>query len=261
MTTQHLFRTAFLVTVLSALAFGQHSEPELRLLAAKHSLAEGDNSSKSGSYLHAKALLTDCTPGGMHQALVEYYLGYADYRLGVVVYRMDKEKSIAYLDSAVEHLDRAIGLQKSFAEAHALLSSCYGIKISYAPLKGLALGPKASSAMEKARDLAPGNPRVALLDAIRIFNTPSLFGGSKEEGLQKMQKAAELFDRWVPPDSLAPDWGKAEVYAWIGLAHLDRKESILARKAFERALQIDPDYGWVKYGLLPKISTRQQGGE
>jgi tetratricopeptide (TPR) repeat protein len=261
MTTRHLFRAAYLLIISSVLAFGQQSETELRLLAAKHSLAEGDNSSKAEPYIHAKALLTGCTPGGRYEALAEYYRGYADYRLGVVVYRMDKEKSIAYLDSAVDHLDRAIGMDKDLAEADALLSSCYGIKISHAPLKGLVLGPKASSAMEKARELAPGNPRVALLDAIRIFNTPSLFGGSKEEGLQAMQKAAELFDQWVPADSLVPDWGKAEVYAWIGLAHLDRKESILARKAFERALQIDPDYGWVKYGLLPKISTRQQGGE
>jgi Tfp pilus assembly protein PilF len=52
-----------------------------------------------------------------------------------------------------------------------------------------------------------------------------------------------------------PDWGKAEVHAWIGLAHLDRDETILARKAFERALQIDPDYGWVRYVLLPKVTS------
>ncbi|MGA9364178.1 MAG: hypothetical protein WBW16_07400 [Bacteroidota bacterium] len=44
--------------------------------------------------------------------------------------------------------------------------------------------------------------------------------------------------------------GNEQVYAWIGLAHLDRNATILARKAFEKALEINPDYGWVKHLLM-----------
>jgi hypothetical protein len=31
---------------------------------------------------------------------------------------------------------------------------------------------------------------------------------------------------------------------------------ILARKAFENALRINPDYAWVKYVLLPKVTSQ-----
>ena len=234
----------------------QTPTPERWLVEAKSCLREGDNSARGEDYCRAKATLKNCAAGAGYQPLVEYYLGYADYRLGVVVYRMDKERSIAYLDSAVGHLTRAIGQKEDFAEAHALLSSCYGIQISFAPLKAIVLGPRSGMEMQKARDRSPENPRIALLDAISTYNTPTLFGGGKEKGLDALKKAAELFDRWKAADSLAPDWGADEVHAWIGLAYVDRNEMILARRAFENALRINPDNGWVKNVLLPKVTSQ-----
>ena len=35
---------------------------------------------------------------------------------------------------------------------------------------------------------------------------------------------------------------------------MDRDEDDSAREAFEKALEIDPDNGWVKYELLPKVT-------
>jgi tetratricopeptide (TPR) repeat protein len=242
-----------LLFLAAGAAWGQTGETRRLISEAKQHLRNGDNTSRAEFFDEAKTLLAQCVSESSCGSLAEYYLGYADYRLGVVVYRMDKEKSIMYLDSAVEHLENAVDKQRDFADAHALLSSCYGLKISFAPLKGIVLGPKSGTHMKRAKELSPENPRVALLEAISTYNTPTLWGGGKEKGLEAMKRAAELFERWNAPDSLLPDWGQAEVHAWIGLAHLDRKETILARKAFENALQINPDYGWVKHGLLPKV--------
>jgi tetratricopeptide (TPR) repeat protein len=247
---------------LLAVAGGHGQTPDngAYISRAKALLRHADNSALAGDFQRAKEVLVAGGKGGAHAALVEYYLGYADYRLGVVVYRMDKEKAIAYLDSAVGHLERAIEADGRCADAYALLSSCCGLKIAYAPYKAIVLGPRSSRAIEQAQELSPGNPRVALLQAIATYNTPPLFGGGKEKGFEGLKRAAGLFETWSQPDSLLPDWGRAEVYAWIGQAHLDRKESILARKAFEKALQIEPDYGWVKYKLLPKV-TSQSGAQ
>jgi tetratricopeptide (TPR) repeat protein len=247
---------AGIILLASGTACCQTPTTKQWLIEAKNCLRQGDNTAHGEDFYRAKALLDKCTAGVEYQALAEYYLGYADYRLGVVVYRMDKEKAITYLDSAVDHLERAIERENDFAEAHALLSSCYGIKISFAPFKGIVLGPKSGMEMQKAKDLSPENPRIALLGAIGTYKTPALFGGGKEKGLAALKKAAELFDRWHKADSLLPDWGAAEVYAWIGLTYVDRSEMILARKAFENALRINPDYAWVKYVLLPKVTSQ-----
>ena len=256
---RNTMKTRMILAVLTLLATGTaHSQTQgtrQSLLEAKNCLRTADNTALVEDYARAKGLLNTCTAGDEYQCLAEYYLGYADYRLGVVVYRMDKEKAIVYLDSAVGHLEKALEKEDGFAEAHALLSSCYGIKISHAPFKAIVLGPRSGKEMQKARDLSPGNPRIALLEGIGTYNTPALFGGGKEKGLEALKKAAELFERWKTADSLQPDWGSAEVYAWIGIAYRDRNETILARKAFESALRINPDYGWVKYGLLPKVTS------
>jgi len=239
-------------------SFSQPQNAAQGISEAKRFIQQGSNTASKDKFEQAQNILAQFASQGDHQALTAYYLGYIDYQMAVVVYRMDKEKAPIYLDSAVEHFEKAIDKNDSLAEAHALLSSCYGMQISFSPLSGIWRGPKSGSEMSKAKTLSPENPRVALLGAIGIYNTPALFGGGKEKGFEALKKAAELFDRWKTTDSLQPDWGREQVYAWIGLAHMDRNETILARKAFEKALEINPDYGWVKYVLMPKVRSEAE---
>jgi tetratricopeptide (TPR) repeat protein len=247
-----------MIIVATVNDFSQTQTAAKGIIEAKRSIQQGANEASRDKFEQAQNILTQCTSQADHQALVEYYLGYIDYQLAVAVYRMDKEKAPACLDSAVEHLERAIEKNDSLAEAHALLSSCYGMQISFSPLSGIWRGPKSGSEMGKAKTLSPKNPRVALLGAIGTYNTPALFGGGKEKGFEALKKAAELFDQWRTTDSLQPDWGREQVYAWIGLAHLDRNETILARKAFEKALEINPEYGWVKHVLMKKVTSEAE---
>jgi len=237
---------------------GGAQEPDSRkiLLEARQTIASAADNADRGLFLEAKFMLQPLKNSGQFSTLAYYYLGYIDYLMGVVIERMNEDRAEACIDSSIEYLDTAIAKNKSFAEAYALQASCYGIKISFSPLKGIILGPRSGKLIAKALELAPGNPRVGLIDAISTYNTPSLFGGGKDKGLEKMKKSVELFERWKEPDSLQPDWGKEEVHAWIGIAYMERSETILARREFEKALEINPNYGWVKYGLLPKVSGK-----
>lgn len=193
-----------------------------------------------------------------HEALVRYYLGYCDYRLATF-YQQNQNQDLLgkHLDEAIAHLEEATKLNNKFADAYALLSSCYGQKIGLAPMLGMALGPRASLAMQSALKLAPNNPRTILLDAIGTYYKPPMFGGSKETALAGFKRAAELFDQEQNPDPLQPDWGRPEAYAWIGVAYLDKNDNARARVALERALALAPDYGWVKNYLYPKaVATK-----
>ena len=127
-------------------------------------------------------------------------------------------------------------------------------QISLNAIKGMFLGPKAGNALKKAVQLAPDNPRVVFSVAMSDFNTPKLWGGSKERALAGFQCAAELFFRGRPTDPIRPTWGHSETYAWLGLAYLDRDGRDSARAAFEKALEIDPHNDWVKSVLMPKLA-------
>ena len=115
------------------------------------------------------------------------------------------------------------------------------------------IGPKAGKAIRKAMELAPDNPRVVLSAAIGDYNTPRMFGGNKESAMQGFQRAAELFALEKPAEPVEPAWGHSEAYAWLGLAYMDRDEKEPAGAAFEKALEVNPDFGWVKYVLLPEL--------
>ena len=98
-----------------------------------------------------------------HEALVRYYIAYCDYRYASAYARREQnagDKMEKYLDDAVAHLEAAVKLDDKFAEAHALLASCYGQQISTNFLLGMTLGAKSSAAMSKALQLEPENPRL-----------------------------------------------------------------------------------------------------
>ena len=181
-----------------------------------------------------------------------YYIALADYRIAGLLEGESKDPS-EHLNAAVEHLKKATEIDPQAAEAHALLSSVYGWQIGLSPMKTMLLGPRVGKAARKAKQLAPDNPRVVLSAAISDFNTPEMFGGSKEKGLQGFQRAAELFAQEEPTDPIRPVWGHREAYAWLGIAYQNQGELESARAAFEKALEIDPDFGWVKDWLLPEL--------
>ncbi len=259
-------RIIFVVCILLIVGYSwnidaQEQDSKAVLMNAKRIIAAAVNKADRDLFIQARYLLQPLKKNEELSALAYYYLGYIDYQVAVAVERLKEDRAADFIDSCIDNLDTAIAKNESFAEAYALKSSCYGIKISFAPLKGIILGPKASNLTSKAKELAPENPRVALIDAIGTYSTPSLFGGGKDKGLEKMKHAAELFERWEDADSLQPDWGKEEVYAWIGNAYLKRGETILARKAYEKALEINPNYGWVKNKLLPKVTNKPAAKE
>jgi tetratricopeptide (TPR) repeat protein len=233
-------------------AVAQSPSNELVLSQAKHLITTGVNSANDQMLDRARSTLLPLVQDQQVSALALYYLGYIDFRMATIHPGMDKDSIVTYFERGIESLRSATEKNAKCAEAYALLGSCYGQKIRYYPLAGIILGPKSGAAFSTALALEPENPRVVLLDAISTYYTPALFGGSKEKGLQGFRKAAVLFDRWRSPDSLQPDWGYDEAYTWIGLAYLEQKEALSAQKAFQRALEINPHNGWVKYVLLPR---------
>ncbi len=185
-----------------------------------------------------------------------YYIALADYRIADYLLAAGEENKGAaseHLKAAVECLQKATEIDPQAAEAYALLSSAYGRQIGLNPIKGMVLGRRAEKALKRAVQLAPDNPRVVLVAAIRDFNTPEMFGGSKEKGLQGFQRAAELFAQEGPIAPIHPAWGHSRTYAWLGLVYQERGELAQAQVAFAKALAINPDFSWVKNVLLPEL--------
>lgn len=247
----------FLCCILLAQAFlitNAHPQSlDSLIVAGKKSINAGVDNWNENQLQQARAHFERLLTGKQREALVRYYLGYCDYRLAIY-YRQksDLKMTNKHLEQAVLQLEAANKLNNKFAEALALLASCYGQQIGMAPMLGMTLGPKSAQLMQTAVQLAPENPRVAMLEAISAYYTPESFGGSKSAAFAGFQRATQLFEQGKSIDPSQPDWGHAEAYAWLGLAHLDKNNNAAARQAFDHALKLTPDYAWVKNQLYPR---------
>ena len=227
------------------------------MLQAKAMLWEGT----TDQALLARATFERLTADDDLATLAHYYAALVAHQLVAQLIGTQpdgyKKEVIAHLDYAIDHLQTATKRDPNFAEAWALLASVYGQKISQKPLTAVALGRKSNKAKDRAHELAPDNPRVVLLAAIGDYNTPVIWGGDKERALEGFQRAAALFLEQKVSDPLQPGWGHSRAYAWLGMAYVNRGNLAEARQAYERALEIDPEFVWVKRGLMPALKRQE----
>ena len=248
-----------------AVASDEPAQPAADLLTSgKNILQQGVSEGNLDALYTARATFERTLTDKNLSAWSHYYIALTDYRIANYLLaqgKKNKDQASKHLKEAAEHLEGATreditreDAKVVAAEIYALLSSVYGRQISLSGIKGMFLGPKSGNLLKKAEQLAPDNPRVVLSAAISAFNTPKMWGGSKERAIEGFQRAAELFAQEKPTDPIHPVWGHSEAYTWLGIAYMDRDEEDSARVAFEKALEIDPDNGWVKYELLPKVT-------
>jgi len=169
--------------------------PDSLIRTGKTLLEGGVNRGSIDSLKQARALFKQATGGPEHRALAHYYAALADHRLANQFPDDAEAKKEPVLNDAVDHLQSATDLEPKMADAWALLSGCYGQMMGLNPMQSMTLGPKASDAISKAKDLAPKNPRVWIIDGTSDYFTPGMFGGDKERALKKFKKAARLADQ------------------------------------------------------------------
>ncbi len=247
--------TLVFMLLAGTFSFAQTAQNNDPLLQTKQAVQSATLSSDVTALKAARDLALSTASSSPRKAIALYYVGHANYSLSVLP--SEKANSEQHADAGIAAMEEAIKLDPTFADAHALLASLYGRKASGGMAAGMKYGGKSSSAMQRATALAPNNPRVLMLQGISLYFTPAMWGGSKEKALANLQKACELAEggTCANTDAALPDWGHAEVFAWKGVMFSDSEDMDNAKAAYDRALQIAPNYAWVKFVLLPKLST------
>jgi tetratricopeptide (TPR) repeat protein len=183
----------------------------------------------------------------------DYNKAYANYRLSIMAgLQGQNDQAEQALDLAQATLEQMTATQPQ-AESLALLSGVYGMQIGNNPLMGALYGPKADKAIKKAAELEPENPRVVLVKAIAAYNTPAAFGGSKQGTIELSSKAIELYAQ--PCQQMC--WGHAEAYTWRGLAKQELGDKAGAIADWNKAVTLEPSYGWAKFLLTQQQSYSQ----
>jgi len=188
--------------------------------------------------------------------LAQYYLAYTDYNIAVYfMKKKEKENFQKFVNSSEELLKELINENGSDAEAVSLLGAIYGIQVAMNPGLGASLGSQNIAFTSQAFGNAPGNPRVLLQKGISKFKSPEFVGGSKEEALKYFTQSVEAFDN-MSERKTEISWGYLDALAWLGIAHSSLGDFKSAINAYNKALEVEPDFGWIKYELLPKAEEK-----
>lgn len=184
-----------------------------------------------------------------------YWLGVGEFHrllqlLGLPSSASNKTAATATLEAAVAALTRAVELDASHAESHALLGTLYGMKISENILSAAWLGPRVQR--EQSLALADGadNPRVQYLLGMARFHI-ALGTSSRREALATLLRAEKLFaaEAKIPPKPLEPRWGHDSCLTFIGLSYEKLGQRAEAETYLRQALAMHPEDGLAQAGL------------
>ena len=232
----------------------QSIEYEAPFVEGKELLQQAIDSSNPDQLHKARKLFEQARQNSHHEEFALYYLALCEYRLATL-FAATPDEQTQCINRTIEHLKGAIELEDNFSDAHALLASAYGQKLGLKPHLGMALGPETKRVLEKSKRLEGNNPRVVLIDGMSDYYTPSMFGGDKQRAISKMEHALELFAKEEIRDPFQPSWGYDEACAQLGIMRQEAGDIEGAREAFVKALDVNPNNGWVKSQLLPGLDS------
>ena len=230
----------------------QDVDSEAPFIEGKELLQQATDSSNLDQLHEAQKLFDRARQNGHYEEFALYYLALCEYRLSTLFAATPGEQAEC-INRTIEHLKGAIELEDNFSDAHALLASAYGQKLGLKPHLGMVLGPETKRVLEKSKRLDGNNPRVVLIDGMSDYYTPAVFGGDKQRAISKIEQALELFAKEEIRDALQPSWGYDEACAHLGVMRQEAGDIEGAREAFVKALEVNPNNGWVKSQLLPGL--------
>ena len=171
------------------------------------------------------------------------YVQFRTLQLAIGGKREDEAKKAG--DACIATLDAAVKRDPRFAEAFALQSACYGYLTNLGGMAAIRNGSRSGKSIEAALAIDARNPRILLVDGFGVYFRPKFVGGDKSKGCARFREAAAGFDAAGPSGASSGggiDWGAAEAHYGSGRCARDAGDAAGARKFFERALALAPDF-------------------
>lgn len=159
------------------------------------------------------------------------------YLAEVAQEQRDKNAARAAAEAGMDPAKKAIALKGDGAEYHRVLGTLCGQVIPANVLAGLKYGKCAQTEVEQALKLEPKLVTAHIAQGVGNYYLPASFGGGVELAIKSFEKAI----------SLDPKSSDAQV--WLGIALRKANRNADARKAFQKALDLNPARRWAKEQL------------
>lgn len=225
--------------------------------AAKTALQDAVNHGDTAAILAARAQFIALSDADPKNAKLHYWVAVCDWRATPILQQKDKKRAADLCKDGVARCDKAIKADDKLADAHALKSGLQGLGIGLEVYNPMLVSMGMEGSMRRARELAPNNPRVALLEAMNTLHKPEFVGGGADKAIKQFEKAMTLAEKeTAASDPLVADWGKDDVYLWSGRCAMKLEDYARAKDLYEKALAANPNNGWIKSALMPQVEKK-----
>lgn len=138
-----------------------------------------------------------------------YYTAYSYIIIGYM--EADKGKMDDYFTKAQGFANKADSLMPNNSEIITLQAWVLSAMIGVSPMtRGAKLGPQSGMLLDKAIELDKTNPRPYYMKGQSAMYTPAMWGGGKDKAIPLFEKALELYAKFKPASSIAPNWGESQ---------------------------------------------------
>ncbi len=252
------FTLLFLVSITAVKILPQDNSSSNQLLKQGSRLIyEGLVKYDKNILLNAKDKFAVILKTDSSNAIALYNLTFSEYKLlEFSMKNRDKKLFDTFYQKAIDDANKLADMKEYSSEGKSLLAAVYMMKIATDQMSAVTLSPQINGLLDDAEYLNPKNPETYLIRGMMKFNTPVMFGGSYKEAAKNFVKAESLFEQKADSQIVNTKWGMLEANAWLGRAYEKLDNNDAAKFAYQKALSLDPNFGWVKYVLLPALEKK-----
>ena len=149
----------------------------------------------------------------------------------------DRNKAKISAEAGIGAAQAALALDPKKPEFHRVLGTLCGQVIPANVLSGLKYGKCAQEEVNKALQMDPKSALNWVASGVGKYYLPASFGGGPDMAIRDFEKALTI------------DPKLAEAHLWLGLALRKSNRNADARKALEKARELNPQRIWIKQQL------------
>jgi tetratricopeptide (TPR) repeat protein len=160
------------------------------------------------------------------------------------------ETAQEFIERAEKLNNQVIRSSQKNATAYSYKGAFMGFRIGLNRMKSVYLWPESRGYIDRALKLEPTNVQAIIDKGNMLYYSPGMLGGDKEDAVVLFLKAEKLMEKNKETDH---NWVYLNLLVTLAKASekLDKPQE--AKLFYEKALQKEPNFRWVKDDLYPKL--------
>ncbi len=179
--------------------------------------------------------------------LLEYYYGYIGHLIDI----KNEDRAEEYLKKAVPLAEELVNKYPNNALLKGYNANIIGFQIAVSPLRATTLARGMMKNAKASITLAPDDATVNILSGNIFLYMPDFIGGDTKKSLFQYKKALADFE--ADEKLRENNWMYLQLMVTIGIVYEKLENYTEAKKMYEKALKIYPNYPHVRDKKYPNI--------